>query len=73
MQKTRLDRLSAFRNSSAGLLAWWYATIAAGFVVLAVVHLLQGDKPWLIGVRLVIAAGFAVLARFEFHAKNRRR
>ena len=51
--------------------AWWYAAIALGFVLLAVNRAIAGDRPWLVGLRLVIAAGFAVLAAFEFRAKNR--
>jgi hypothetical protein len=51
--------------------AWWYAAIALGFVLLAVNRAIAGDRPWLVGLRLVIAAGFAVLAAFEFRAKSR--
>ena len=29
-----------------------------------------GGQPWLVGLRLVIAAGFAVLAAFEFGQKT---
>jgi hypothetical protein len=51
--------------------AWWYAAIALGFLLLAVSRAIQRDKPWLVGLRVIIAAGFAVLAAFEFRAKNR--
>jgi type IV secretory pathway TrbD component len=51
---------------------WWYLTIALGFVLLAANRALVGEKLWLIGLRLVIAAGFGVLAWFEFRAQNRR-
>ena len=44
---------------------------ALGFVLLAANRAIAGDRPWLVGLRLVIAAGFAVLAAFEFRAKNR--
>jgi hypothetical protein len=52
--------------------AWWYAAIALGFLLLAVSRAIQGDKPWLVALRVVIAAGFAALALFEFRAKDRR-
>ena len=51
--------------------AWWYAAIALGFLLLAVNRAIAGDKAWLLALRVVIAAGFAVLAAFEFRAKNR--
>ena len=54
-------------------MAWWYVAIAIGFALLAIDHILLGDKPWLIGVRVVIAAGFGLLAYMEFHAKDRKR
>jgi hypothetical protein len=41
--------------------AWWYFTIALGFVLLAVNRALVGEKAWLIALRLVIAGGFAAL------------
>jgi hypothetical protein len=51
------------------LLAWWYLTIALAFTLLAVDRLLQGQAAWLIGVRLVIAAGFGALAALEFRGR----
>lgn len=53
--------------------AWWYAAISLGFVLLAINRAISGERAWLVGVRLVIAAGFAVLAGFEFRAKRRNR
>jgi hypothetical protein len=50
--------------------AWWYAAIALGFLLLAVNRAIVGDSPWLVALRMVIAAGFAVLSAFEFRAKN---
>jgi hypothetical protein len=52
--------------------AWWYLAIALGFLLLAANRALVGEKLWLIGLRLVIAAGFGVLSWFEFRAGNRR-
>jgi hypothetical protein len=51
--------------------AWWYATIAVGFVLLAIRSALLGERPFLIALRLVIAAGFAVLAWLQFQGKLR--
>jgi hypothetical protein len=51
--------------------AWWYAAIALGFLLLAVSRAIQGDKLWLVALRVIIAAGFAILAVFEFRAKGR--
>jgi hypothetical protein len=53
-------------------MAWWYTAIAVGFALLAIDHLLVGDKPWLIAVRVVIALGFGFLAYMEFRAKTRK-
>jgi hypothetical protein len=50
---------------------WWYATIAAAFLLLAINRAIVGEKPWLIGVRLVIAAGFGVLAWLEHRTARR--
>jgi len=61
------------RQSISRWIVWWYSAIAAGFVLLAIVHLVMGDRPWLIAVRVVIAAGFAFLAWFEARNKARRR
>jgi hypothetical protein len=52
-------------------LAWWYLAIAVGFVLLAIDHLLIRDKAWLIGIRLILAAGFGLLARMEFTKRRK--
>jgi hypothetical protein len=54
-------------------MAWWYSAIAVGFALLAIDHIVIGDKPWLIGIRVVIALGFGFLAFTEFRAKKRDR
>jgi hypothetical protein len=54
-------------------MAWWYSAIAIGFALLAIDHLVVGDKAWLIGVRIIIAAGFGLLAYMEFHSNGRKR
>jgi hypothetical protein len=54
-------------------MGWWYAAIALGFALLALQHLVTGDKFWLVGVRLIIAVGFALLAAMEFKARKLKR
>lgn len=54
-------------------MGWWYVAIAVGFALLAIDHIVLGDRPWLIGVRVVIAAGFSLLAYMEFHGNRRKR
>jgi hypothetical protein len=52
--------------------AWWYAAISLGFLLLAISRAITGERAWLIAIRLIISAGFAVFAWFEFHGKARR-
>ena len=52
-------------------LAWWYLTIAVGFTLLALDHIITHDRPLGIAVRLIIAAGFALLSFMEFTAQKR--
>lgn len=52
-------------------LAWWYLTIAVGFTLLALDHVLIRDKALSIAVRLTIAVGFALLSYMEFRVKKR--
>lgn len=54
-------------------MAWWYAAIGLGFALLAIAHLVTGDKLWLVGVRAILAVGFGILALMEFNAKKRKR
>ncbi len=55
------------------LVAWWYVTIALGFILLAIYRVMIGEKVWLIAVRVIIAAGFGVLAALEFRSKDQKR
>jgi hypothetical protein len=52
-------------------LAWWYLAIAVGFALLAIDHIVIRDKAWLIGIRLILAAGFGLLSRMEFTKKGK--
>ena len=54
-------------------LAWWYVTIALGFLLLAIHRTILGERPWLIGLRIAIAIGFAALALMEFRQQNKPR
>ncbi|MGI8960968.1 MAG: hypothetical protein ACR2IV_14635 [Bryobacteraceae bacterium] len=58
------------RRLNSRWMAWWYAAIALGFALLAIDRAIVGEKLWLIGVRVVIALGFAALAVMEFRTKH---
>jgi len=53
------------------LLAWWYFSIAAGFLLLAVSRGLQGERWPLILLRAAIAIGFFVLGWGTLRQRNR--
>jgi len=59
------------RRRRSRLLAWWYVAIASGFALLAIVYALRREKLWLIGVHIIIALGFGVLAAMEFQDQNK--
>jgi hypothetical protein len=58
------------RRLNARWMAWWYFAIALGFVLLAINRAMMGEKLWLIGVRVVIALGFAILAVGEMRTRR---
>jgi len=58
-------------NRRSRLYAWWYFTIALGFLLLAVNRMLARESTWLVVLRLVIAAGFAALGYLEVRARSR--
>jgi hypothetical protein len=49
---------------------WWYRSIGFGFLLLAIVHLLQGAGLWAIVLRIVVAVGFVLLASMQFKYGN---
>ena len=51
------------------LFAWWYFTIAAGFVLLGVNRWLMGERMWLIILRFAIAVGFLLLGALTLRSK----
>ena len=55
------------RRHGSRWLGLWYDTISLGFLLLAVNRAIVGERPWLIGVRAVIAVGFALLAALELN------
>jgi tetrahydromethanopterin S-methyltransferase subunit C len=52
------------------LLGWWYLCIATGFVLLGFSRQLKGERPWLIALRYVVAAGFFALAYLELRTRK---
>jgi hypothetical protein len=60
------------RRLSSRWLAWWYLTIALGFLLLAARYALLGEKWWFVGLRVIIAGGFALLSYAEFHNDRRK-
>jgi hypothetical protein len=59
------------RQHNSRLYAWWYFTIALGFLLLAINQVLVHAKLWLIGLRVVIALGFAALGYLELRTHTR--
>jgi len=53
------------------LFGWWYLSIGAGFVLLAVNRTMVGEARWLIAIRFFIAVGFFALGYFELKGKLR--
>jgi hypothetical protein len=58
-------------RSNTRFYAWWYFTIAVGFLLLAINKALIGEKAWLIVLRVVIAAGFGLLGYAELRSHPR--
>lgn len=53
------------------MFAWWYFGIAAGYLALALRYHLLGGTPWLVGLRVAVAAGFALLGWMQWQAIRR--
>ena len=51
--------------------AYWYFSIALGFLLLAVRYSILGERPWLVSLRVVIALAFALLGYCEWRASRR--
>jgi hypothetical protein len=52
------------------LFAWWYFTIAAGFLLLGINRWLLGERLFLVILRFGIAAGFFVLGYLTWRFKD---
>lgn len=55
------------------LTGYWYVAIAAGFILLAINHMIAGHGVWPIVVRVIIAGGFAFLAWIDLRNKSGKR
>jgi len=45
---------------------WWYPSIGLGFLLLAIVHVLQGAGLVAIVLRIAVAAGFVLFGWMQF-------
>jgi hypothetical protein len=45
---------------------WWYLSIGLGFLLLAIVHLVQGAGVAAVALRIAVALGFALLGWMQF-------
>jgi hypothetical protein len=59
--------------SRSKLFAYWYASIGAGFVLLAVHRIVIGEAAWLIVLRVIIGAGFFALAWMQWRGMFERK
>jgi hypothetical protein len=64
--------MASWPPSRSALFGWWYVSIGAGFLLLALNRLIVGGVPWLVAIRFLIAAGFFILGYFELKGKFRR-
>jgi hypothetical protein len=46
---------------------WWYLSIGIGFLLLGIVHLLDGAGFAAFALRIGVAAGFGILSWMQFH------
>jgi hypothetical protein len=45
---------------------WWYLSIGLGFLLLAIVHELQGARLGIVALHIAIAIGFVLLGWMQF-------
>jgi len=64
------SNISMGKRLRSRLYAWWYFTIAAGFLLLGINRWLLGERLWLVFLRFGIAAGFLVLGYLTWKFKN---
>ena len=65
VDKKRGDN-EAMRGFQSKYWGWWYLSIGFGFLLLAIVHLLQGARLGAVVLRVVVAIGFVLLASMQF-------
>ncbi len=57
------------RGSRSSGYGWWYLSIGVCFLLLAIVHVLQGATLAGIALRLGVAAGFAILGWMQLRSE----
>jgi hypothetical protein len=55
--------------SPSSRFGWWYLSIGICFLLLAIVHVLQGSSLAGIALRLGVAAGFAILGWMQLRSQ----
>jgi hypothetical protein len=56
-------RVRGFQSKDWG---WWYLCIGLGFLLLAIVHLVQGAGVAAVALRAAVAVGFVLLGWMQF-------
>ncbi len=64
-QQLRLHN-SPVRGFQSKHWGWWYLSIGVGFLLLAIVHQLQGAKLGAVVLRIIVAIGFVLLSWMQF-------
>jgi len=59
------------KGLQARIFAWWYFSIAAGFLLLAVNRLLLGERWPLVWLRFTVSAGFFLLGWLTLRQNKR--
>ena len=57
---------SSVRGFQSKHWGWWYLSIGVGFLLLAIVHQLQGARVGAVVLRIVVAIGFVLLSWMQF-------
>jgi succinate-acetate transporter protein len=55
----------AFQSKHWG---WWYLSIALSFLLLSIVHFMQGARLTVVALRVGVAAGFAFLGWMQLRS-----
>ena len=57
------EQVRGFQSKHWG---WWYLSIGLGFLLLAIVHQLQGARIGSVALHVAVALGFVLLAWMQF-------